>query len=111
MLSTLSVQSLLTNESELTYNIIMNSDNFDTILLNLIKSDSYRLMVDNVGAQIQIRNGRIIADVFEPVSESYDLSGATKFITSKKCIGCCLSNGEWHELEFIKNVEVDDLLR
>lgn len=88
----------------------MNSDKFDTILLNLIKSDTYRIMVDNVGGQVQIRNGRIIVDVFEPVSESYDLSNATKFSVSKGCIQCCLSNGEWHELEFVKNIDPDELL-
>ena len=89
----------------------MNSDKFDTILLNLLKSDTYRIMVDNVGGQVQIRNGRIIVDVFEPVSESYDLSNATKFSVSQSCIQCCLSNGEWHELEFIKNVDPEELLR
>ena len=89
----------------------MNSDKFDTILLNLIKSDTYRIMVDNVGGQVQIRNGRIIVDVFEPVSESYDLSNATKFSVHKGCIQCCLSNGEWHELEFVKNIDPDELLK
>jgi hypothetical protein len=88
----------------------MNSDKFDTILLNLIKSDSYRVMVDNVGAQVQIRNGRIIVDVFEPVSQSYDLSGATEFTATKSYLGCRLSNGEWHEFEFVKNVDLVELL-
>lgn len=88
----------------------MNSDKFDTILLNLIKSNIYRVMVDNVGAQVQIHNGRIIVDVFEPVSKSYDLSGVTKFTATKSHIACCLSNGEWHELEFVKDVNLSELL-
>lgn len=88
----------------------MNSDKFDTILLNLIKSDTYRIMVDNVGGHVQIRNGRIIVDVFEPVSKSYDLSNVTKFSVSKGCIQCCLSNGEWHELEFVKSIDPSELL-
>lgn len=89
----------------------MNSDKFDTILLNLIKSDSYRIMVDNVGAQVQIRNGRIIVDIFEPVSESYDLSNATKFSVAGDRIQCCLSNGEWHEFEIVKNADLSELLK
>lgn len=89
----------------------MNSDQFDTILLNLLKSDTYRIMVDNVGAQVQIRNGRIIVDVFEPVSKSYDFSNVTKFNATKTCMECCLSNGEWHELEFVKNVDLMELLK
>ena len=89
----------------------MNSDKFDTILLNLIKSDSYRVMVDNVGAQVQIRNGRIVVDVFEPVSESYDLSSATEFTATKSHIACRLNNGEWHEFEFIKNADLIDQLK
>ena len=88
----------------------MNSDQFDTILLNLIKSDSYRVMVDNVGARVSIRNGRIVVDIFEPVSESYDLSNATEFASTKSFIGCRLNNGEWHEFEFIKNVDPSELL-
>lgn len=88
----------------------MNSDKFDTILLNLIKSDSYRVMVDNVAAQAHIRNGRIIVDVFEPVCESYDLSNATEFTTAKGYIGCRLSNGEWHDFEFVKDVDLSELL-
>ena len=88
----------------------MNSDKFDTILLNLLKSDTYRIMVDNVGAQVQIRNGHIIVDVFEPVSKSYDFSNVTKFNAARGCIECCLSNGEWHELEFVKNVDLIELL-
>jgi hypothetical protein len=89
----------------------MNSDKFDTILLNLLKTDSYRIMVDNVGAQVQVRNGRIVVDVFEPVSQSYDLSGATEFTATKSCIACRLNNGEWHEFEFIKNADLIDLLK
>lgn len=89
----------------------MNSDKFDTILLNLLKSDSYRIMVDNVGAQVQIRDGRIVVDVFEPVSQTYDLSGATEFTATKSYIGCRLGNGEWHEFEFIKNVELMELMK
>jgi hypothetical protein len=88
----------------------MNSDKFDTILLNLIKSDSYRVMVDNVGAQVQIRNGRIIVDVFEPESKSYDLSGATKFSVTNGYIQCCLNSGEWHELEIVKKIDPSELL-
>ena len=88
----------------------MNHDQFDTILLNVIKSNRYRVMVDNVGAQVLIRDGRLIADVYEPVSESYDLSGATEFTATKNCMGCRLNNGEWHEFEFVKNVELSELL-
>lgn len=88
----------------------MNHDQFDTILLNVIKSNRYRVMVDNVGAQVLIRNGRLIADVYEPVSKSYDLSNVTKFSATKSCIGCCLNNGEWHEIEFVKVVELSELL-
>lgn len=88
----------------------MNHDQFDTILLNVIKSNRYRVMVDNVGAQVIIRNGRLIADVYEPVSKSYDLSGVTRFNATKTCISCCLNNGEWHEIEFVKDVELGELL-
>jgi hypothetical protein len=89
----------------------MNSDKFDTILLNLLKSDSYRIMVDNVGAQVQIRDGRIVVDVFEPVSQTYDLSGATEFTATKSYMGSRLANGEWHEFEIIKNVELMELMK
>lgn len=88
----------------------MNSDKFDTILLNLLKSDTYHVMVDNVGGQILIRNGHIIVDVFEPVGKSYDLSNATKFSITNGYIQCCLSNGEWHELEFVKKIDPSELL-
>ena len=87
----------------------MNSDKFDAILLNLIRTDDYRVLVDNVAAEAHIRNGHIIVDVFEPVCEIYDLSNATEFTATKSCIGCRLSNGEWHEFEFVKNVELSEL--
>ena len=88
----------------------MNSDKFDAILLTLIKSDNYRVLVDNVAAQVSILNGRVVADVFEPVGKIYDLSNVTKFSVIKGYIQCCLSNGEWHELELMKSIDPNELL-
>ena len=89
-----------------------DNERFLKLMRNVMLSDHYAVLVDGIASRVYEHKptGAMNISIGEPVCEDLTLDGLHDFCWANDYVGAYDKNGNWHDFEFMKYVNLRELL-